>query len=545
MSLKISGILLLISILALTLRIYKIAEVPPALNWDEISHGYNGYSILKTGYDQWGQFLPIFNFRAYGDYPLPLYMYFSMPFIAIFGLNEASIRIVSVIFGTLLVPVVFYLFRRIFANDYFSLLVAFLLAISPWSILTSRQVLQVTPAVFFLTLGILLFIKGVRERKNWVVLGTALIGLSAYGYHNTRILAGPIIVILVLFFWQVLKKSRKTLFLVIIVTTLLILPIIPVIFSSQGSARVRWVGIVDQGAINRIEDARNTSNLPEFLNVSLNNRYTYTVKVFLNNYFGYFNPVFLGLNGGTNLQFSVLGFGLISPFTLPFFYFGLIFLAIRFRSLEKDKRIILILMLLTPIPAAITKDPFQVVRSMLMLPFVCIITVFGISLFIQKFRKFKMVISSLLIFVGIATLVHFFNYFSSLINVYPIQSSFAWQYGYKEAIDYVKLHNSEYSKIIFTKKYGEPHEFVLFYLQYDPKTYQQDPTAIRYQAYDWFWVDKFDKYEFLNDEDIISKTLMENNALLITTPNNYPPNRQLLKTINFLDGQKAFDIVKL
>ena len=67
--------LAIIVILGAILRFGLLTYNPPSLNWDEISHGYNAYSILKTGMDQWGQKLPIFNFRAYGDYPTTLNLY--------------------------------------------------------------------------------------------------------------------------------------------------------------------------------------------------------------------------------------------------------------------------------------------------------------------------------------------------------------------------------------------------------------------------------------------------------------------------------------
>ncbi|PIV02180.1 glycosyl transferase, partial [Candidatus Shapirobacteria bacterium CG03_land_8_20_14_0_80_40_19] len=59
--------LILIILLSLFLRIYCLQEVPPSLNWDEISHGYNAYSILKTGKDEWGKTFPLI-FQAYGDF---------------------------------------------------------------------------------------------------------------------------------------------------------------------------------------------------------------------------------------------------------------------------------------------------------------------------------------------------------------------------------------------------------------------------------------------------------------------------------------------
>jgi len=38
------------------------------LNWDEVSHGYNAYSILKTGKDEWGKTFPlIFHLSSLGE----------------------------------------------------------------------------------------------------------------------------------------------------------------------------------------------------------------------------------------------------------------------------------------------------------------------------------------------------------------------------------------------------------------------------------------------------------------------------------------------
>jgi hypothetical protein len=80
-------ILLLILTLAFTLRVYRVTEVPPSLNWDEVSISYNAYSILKTGHDEWGEFLPL-HYRSFGEYKLPIQIYASIPGIALFGLNE-------------------------------------------------------------------------------------------------------------------------------------------------------------------------------------------------------------------------------------------------------------------------------------------------------------------------------------------------------------------------------------------------------------------------------------------------------------------------
>ncbi|KKQ92614.1 MAG: hypothetical protein UT14_C0004G0013 [Candidatus Shapirobacteria bacterium GW2011_GWE1_38_92] len=86
-------------------RFWQLDQYPPSLNWDEISHGYNAYSLLKTGKDQWDTSWPIFNFRAYGDYPTTVNMYLTIPFISIFGLNPITTRLPTAILGYLLIPI--------------------------------------------------------------------------------------------------------------------------------------------------------------------------------------------------------------------------------------------------------------------------------------------------------------------------------------------------------------------------------------------------------------------------------------------------------
>jgi len=537
-------ILILIIVLGFLLRFINISNLPPSLNWDEVSHGYNAYSILKTGQDEWGQWFPITNFRAYGDYPLPLYMYLSIPWIAILGLNEISIRLTSVLLGSLTVLMVYLISKQVFKNRYAALFSMLLLAVSPWGILTSRQVIQSTPAIFFLSLGIWLCLKGIAEKSQLLVWGAASMGLSAYAYHNTRILTPVLFFLLIIFFKKFFFAKKKFLIQIFIVGVIFFVPLIPVVFSTEGAARSSWVGILDQGAINQINEARSTSDLPVPLPKLLNNKIVYSSIRVAENYLGYFSPIYLGLEGGTQYQFSVPHFGIIYPIELPFFYIGLIFLLAKFRKNSLNEKFILGWLLLAPIPAAITRDPYQVVRSTIMMPALYIVTGLGVALFLDKFKSISLRNIIVIIFIVLLGWCSYL-YLNNLWNDYPKQYSSAWQYGYKQAFYLLQTKYNNYSQVLITKKYGEPHEFLLFYSQYDPQKYRSDPTLVRYQKSNWFWVDQFDKYYFINDWEVKEKLKGKNNLLLITSPGNYPQGGKVLETINFLDGSPAFDIVAL
>src|SRR5258708_24114748 len=109
---KFKIVITLLLILFFATRLYKIDRVPVAAYWDEASIGYNAYSILKIGKDEWGNIFPI-HLKAFGEYKLPIYIYSVVPFIAIFGLNIFSVRLPSVIFSSLTILITILLTKKI------------------------------------------------------------------------------------------------------------------------------------------------------------------------------------------------------------------------------------------------------------------------------------------------------------------------------------------------------------------------------------------------------------------------------------------------
>jgi hypothetical protein len=82
------GILLLILVLAGTLRLVKLDEIPPGLHVDEAANAWNAYTLLKTGKDQHGVQWPLFYMRAFGENRTTSYVYALLPFQAIGGLTK-------------------------------------------------------------------------------------------------------------------------------------------------------------------------------------------------------------------------------------------------------------------------------------------------------------------------------------------------------------------------------------------------------------------------------------------------------------------------
>ncbi len=516
-----------ILLIALFLRFYQLNQFPPSLNWDEISHGYNAYSILKTGQDQWGNQAPIFNFRAYGDYPTTLNMYLTIPFVYFFGLNEWSVRLPSAILGFGLVILAFFLTQKLFDNKKLSYLVMFLCAISPWTLFTSRAVFQSTVAQFFILLGITLFL---YNKKN---LGAIMWALSAYAYHNTRIVAPLLFVVFIFIYFPKFWKNKKTLF-AIFLFSLLIIPNILNLFVPSSRARGKWVFIINQNAINIIDENRNNSTLTPTLNRLVNNKYTYLASNITKNYTDFLNPYLLFFKGSGQYQFNIPNHGILYFITLPFFYLGIFKIILKIR--HKNNLFLILWFLIGLIPAVITFGDFAILRGFTIIPIPLIFIAVGL-LSLKKISFY-----TVLLIIIIQASLYINNYFTQ----YPKQYSQSWQYGYKEVVNYIKQNESSYDQILITKKYGEPHEFILFYLPYEPQQLLNNNIVWDFHA-NWYWVDQIDKYHFINDWEVKEKTKnITDKTLLITSPFNYNSNKnKLLKTINFKDNTPAFDIVEI
>ena len=88
--------ILLITVLIITafLRLWKISEVPVSLFGDELDVGYHAYSILKTGRDYSGNFMPI-HFKSLAEWRTPLYLYSAVPTVALFGISQQFFNFVG------------------------------------------------------------------------------------------------------------------------------------------------------------------------------------------------------------------------------------------------------------------------------------------------------------------------------------------------------------------------------------------------------------------------------------------------------------------
>src|SRR3989344_5483214 len=220
-------ILVLISLLSVCLFLYKMNVSPPALNADKDADAYDAYSILKTGKDQYGNFMPL-RFKSFGDYKLPLLTYLAIPFIKIFGLTETGIRMVNLPFVFLFPIAVFLLAEELFKKKRISLLAAFLSAFAPGLQLLGRQAHEGFLTAFFLTLLAYFFIRLIKKSSmiNYSLFFTILL-VSLFGYHFSRLWAG---FYFLLFLFFIIKKKLSKWFLLVFIFVVFLFGITDLIY---------------------------------------------------------------------------------------------------------------------------------------------------------------------------------------------------------------------------------------------------------------------------------------------------------------------------
>lgn len=525
--------------LALGLRLYNVWDNPPALSWDEVSIGYNAYSILKTGRDEHGRFLPVDTFIAYGDYKPPLPIYITVPFVAIFGLNELAVRLPSVLFGTLTVLLTYFLVKELFRDNEISPLVighwsfdiasiaAAILALSPWHINLSRAGYEATIALFFIVLGVLLCLAARDKEKLFWVCWLPFVA-AVYTFNSARFFVPFLFLGLVIFIGKRVLLHKKNFLGGIILSVVLLLPIFPHLFSKQAMLRFREVNIFsDISAVvtanNRI--AREENSL---LSRVLNNRRVGYAYSMLGHYMDHFDPKFLFISGDGNPKFSTQDVGELYLIEAPLLAIGMIML---FLHAPKTALFLLFWLLASVIPAATARETPHALRILNSLPTWQLFIAYGLWICIRKNRRILVVIVSAIYIFQVT--YYIYNYHTHYRRAYASE----WQYGYGQAMRYAKGVYDAYDHIVITDRIGRPYMYTLFYTQYDPGLYLGEKNSY-FDAAGFYHVDGFDKYVFI-------KTLPDPippKSLIIGDPSWVGPGDQVLKEIMYPDGTVALVI---
>lgn len=569
---------LFIIALASILRLWKLGTIPPHLTPDEASLGYNAYSILKTGKDEYGEVLPII-FKSFGDYKPGLYVYATVPFVAILGLNEWSVRLPSALAGIVAVWLIYKIVHEFFAKQDGQLplstqqslasISAALLAVSPWHIHFSRGAWEVNLSLTLTLAGIYFFLKSLSNIK-FLFFSSIFFSATLLTYQGAKLSTLIVLFVLVVAFWRGVKEwftnSRPRLVGSIILGLAIASPVFFSLFSGKtGRLEVfsvfsyprkseELIGFLEQG-----NESTSIGNYILFHTETLN-----FARGIMERWFNHFSGRFLFFEGDwQNPRHSAPNSGMMLLSDLVLIVIGAVSL-LKSKNLRL-KTFILLWLILSPLPSALSRDQVHAVRSFNMVIPLVLISALGvwdlinksinfgkvkgsnINSLIGRIRSAEFTFSILLCLILLSSIIYFLDaYFVHL----PKHNSRYWEYGYKQIVEVITPIQNNYREIKIQQSFAQPYIYFLFYQKYNPAKYQRQARLTESEFKDDVgYVERLDNICFCAIDWPANKS--EHGTLVVADSIKIPeeelgiPEVNLIKEIRYLDGSVAFRVVEV
>lgn len=461
-------LILLISVILLgsLIRLYRLNEFPAGLHFDEAQAGYNAYLIGETGKNIHGQKFPLY-IDSWGDYRPAFISYLTIIPVKLFGLTHASTRLSTVTSGILLGIIGYWLARICFRNSKIAILAMLLTMISPYNTIVSRGTLEgLIDAVFNLTAIILLLRVIKNQELIWLPPIYLCYLLGYFSYMTGRMLAPFFWVVTVtIACWQ-FRPSKKIILLVSLPLIIyLIFPFLYFLKSPIATGRFSQVSIftfpeiTEKLRVNISEDGMNFNN-PTLTRIFHNKIIAYSLDI-SQRYLTFFSPnpmLFRMREPGRHYVENV------GPIT-GIEYLGLILAIVILLSRQPSPLTFLplILLLLIPLPAAITYEGFpNFSRIPFFTPIWQIVAAFGlVNFFREKNQAFKN-----LAFLGLATFTTWQTLF--WLHFYFIHQPTHWESIATRTTEMKDLslflsEENQKGKMIALSEYDGVYIFYLFY----------------------------------------------------------------------------------
>lgn len=362
-------ILLAILLLGFGVRAYKISEMP--LYGDELTMVYDSYSLLKTGKDQTGTVFPL-TFKMGAGRPAG-YIYFSIPFVAMFGPGVWGVRSLSLISGLGIIVLMYFLGKKLFnlpaqAGEKIGLIASLLTSISLWDIYLSRAGFESHFALFLALLGIVAFLY-----KKYIPMSIVW-GLAVFTYPTFK-LTLPLMFLLLLWFGGIKKTFKSKLF----IASLLILTIfggLAINETLKGRSEERFLRLnifsdlnLQEMIIQKINEERTLSTLPPVLRPIFYNKPLAYSRILFESYMENISIKFLYLRGDGNPRHNPGEWGMLFLVELPLLFAGIYFLWIK---RKRDLAFLVAWILIVPLAGMFMAGAHGLRSSLMIPPFILI-----------------------------------------------------------------------------------------------------------------------------------------------------------------------------
>ncbi len=519
-------ILFIIFLIAFSVRFYKLGEIPSGLSQDETSLGYNAYSILTTGNDEYGKPFPI-TFKAFGEYKLPGYIYLSVPSVAIFGNTPLGIRFPSAVFGFITVILSYFFVRKLTGNENLSLLATLLFALNPWHIHFSRAAFEVVPALFFIILGsYLLHVFLNTKRFIYLVLSGSFFIISMYTYNTCRVLAPLLFIIHLYLYRSKIDFGNKKLWLSGIPLVLLLTPFLMTFLGEQGIGSAQGTLLHASAPIQAkiLEERSAIFTQNPFVAKLFFNKFILTFFEYVRNIFSYFSVPFLFINGSEHPNHGIGRMGMFYIFEAITLIYGIFLYS---KKLTGWMKLLVLWAVAAILVAAFTREAPHGTRGFFLIPPLVITSAYGMYQLCITMLRNRSLFRIPIILSGTAFIAfNLIYYFSSYYLRFPISNGLGWRSQDAKLVEYLKINENKYDRIILDTDSSFMYTSLLYYLPYSPSKFQKEVIREADDSEGFSKVISFGKYKY---EKVERNKTFDKKTLIITTPKNIQDNYNIVQ----------------
>jgi 4-amino-4-deoxy-L-arabinose transferase-like glycosyltransferase len=399
------------------------------------------------------------------------YVYFSIPFVAIFGPTALGVRALSILSGLGLIVIMYFLGKELFGEKV-GLIASFLVAISPWDLSLSRGGFEAHFALTLATLGLLFLLLAKRGPKYY--LGFALAwGLAIHTYPTYKLTLFLVLPLLVWFNRGIIKdffsKGGRLLKM-----AALAVGVIAVLVSAQqtlfGNSEQRFTSInifVDhdtaQQILQKVNLERTIDPIGKKLSPLFHNK---PVEYFVSLRDAYLDNLsfdFLFISGDGDPVHNMTGTGELYIVDAVLIFVGLVALW------NKDRKHFVFLVswiLIVPIATALLIIP-HALRDSFMLPPLILLSACGLLMIVRNGNKIVGRIS--LALIAVFWLAQFVFLLDKLYFLLPIKYNEFWSYPAQAAVEIADFNKNQYDYIFLSDKIDNVQFAYPVYNKIDPR----------------------------------------------------------------------------
>jgi 4-amino-4-deoxy-L-arabinose transferase-like glycosyltransferase len=489
-------------VIGILVRTIALDAAPPGLHHDEACNGYDAYSIMLTGRDHHGHFMPI-AIEAFGDYRPPIFDYSLVPLIAAFGLKPWVVRLGAALWGIVDLGATVGL-AGLIAGWPAAAAAALIGALSPWHIAFSRFGQEAIAGSATVTLAMLCFFGWLGRRKTLYLIASAILfGLSLYSYSVAKVFTPLMIGLIAVLYRRELGQEWRKALIALGVIAIIAAPEIALTMKHRAEMQARYN---QMSLFNYMEKCPGCAPMV----ISPNDSIPAKVELFSANWAGYFTPSFLFFTGDRGDHWSLLhprGFGQLLPEQAPLILIALVALA----GARRRRSVLMLVgwLALAAIPAALTvpsgawqpepgpPTPFALMehpvanvpltpgllfshpesrRDILAMTAWTVLSAVGCVTLIELVSSSSALTTIVAVLIATGAIFHGARFVRAYFRDYPIEAAPYFQYGMEQAIAQTRKLGGDNAPVFITNRMEMPYIYVLFFDRYPPDVFQHEPV---------------------------------------------------------------------